>query len=474
MNKKIIFLALIFVFMASSGFGCAGGNQAAQQQMTPVTINYWRVTDGEDAFREVIAAYNKVHPNVTIKYRKLRYEEFETELVNALAEDRGPDMFSVNAADLKKYIPKIAPMPDQITLAYPQEQGTLKKEIVPVLRTMKSVSLDNIKNSFLDMVYQDVVFTYNNPQTKKDELRVYGLPLAMDTMATYYNKDLLNNANIGDLTHGEENSRLYWNKQFQKDVKKMTKQGAQGEILQSGVALGGGNNIERSTDVMTLLMMQNGAQIIDNNNGRAVFADFVPGKDYNPGMSAVKFYTDFANPSTDVYTWNAKLDNSLQMFMDGRLAVMFGYSFYIPTIKAQAPKLNYGILPMPQIEGSDTVQNIADYWVETVSKKSKHQDIAWDFIQFMTYQSKIAKLYLDSAHKLTALRSLVEGEQNSDLSVFAKQLLSAKTWYRGYDYPTASKAFRDMAEAIVVNPDQLEHEVKVCQEKVRQTLNVAQ
>ena len=479
MNKKIIIVVLVVVIipllilgiMFATGWGVKTVDPIAVKGMQPVTINYWRVWDGQDAFADVIAAYNKIHPNVTIKYRKLSYAEFDQELLNALAEDRGPDIFSVNAADLRKYASKIQPMPDQISLAFPIEKGTLKKEIVPEMRTIQSISLSNLKSNFLDTVYDDVVFNYYDPQSKKTDLRVFGLPLAMDTMATFYNKDLLNNANIGDLTHGDENGRLYWNRQFQKDVKKLTKQGSQGEIVQAGAALGGGGNIDRSTDIMVLLMAQNGAQISDDTMGRATFADYVRGKDYNPGVFAVKFYADFANPSTDVYTWNNKLDNATQMFMDGRLAIMFGYSYQIAAIKAQAPKLNFGILPMPQIEGSDTARNAADYWVETVSKKSQHADVAWDFIQFMTYQSKVAKLYLDRTHRLTALRTLVESEKaDGELSVFANQLLTARTWYRGYDYATADQAFKDMIETIDANPDQLDREVRICQDKVMQTM----
>ncbi|NCN25799.1 hypothetical protein COT94_00165 [Candidatus Falkowbacteria bacterium CG10_big_fil_rev_8_21_14_0_10_37_14] len=464
--KKIISLGLLFVMMATSGFGCKGISQDVAAKMQPITINYWRVWDGPDNFSAIIAEYNKKHPNITIKYRKLRYDEYEKELVNALAEDRGPDIFSINATWMRRYASKIAVMPLEFTMAYPVEKGTIQKTIVPELRKTRSISLTAIKNSFLETVYSDVVFDWENPTTKNKELRVYGLPLAVDTMAMFFNRDLLNNANISELSP-------YWNKQFQTDVKKLTKQTTQGEIVQAGISLGTGTNIERSADIMALLIMQNGGTIINSQN-RAALSENVSGKDYNPGMDALRFYSDFANPTKDVYTWNSTLDNSLQMFMDGRLAITFGYAYHLPTIKAQAPKLNFGILPIPQIEGGGGSKNVADYWVETVSKKSKNINEAWDFIQFMTTIPENTKLYLASSGRLTALRAIVEEQKiNDNLSIFAKQLLTSHTWYHGYNNDVAEASFKSMADSVAANPQNLVFEVRLASSKINSTLSQA-
>src|SRR3989338_2372721 len=151
MKRKIIILSLILSFILTSGFGCKLVDKKTQEAMKPVTLNYWRVCDGEDAFEDILAAYNSLHPFITINYRKLRYSEYESELLNALAEDRGPDIFSIHNTWLKKYSTKISPMPATITMAYPIVRGTLKKEVIPELRTTKSISLKEIKDKFLDV-----------------------------------------------------------------------------------------------------------------------------------------------------------------------------------------------------------------------------------------------------------------------------------------------------------------------------------
>ncbi len=459
MKTKIITLCLILAIVVTSGFGCKTVSKDVQQKMEPITLTYWRVWDGPDDFAPLIEAYNALHPFITINYRKLTFDEYEQALLDALAEDRGPDIFSIQNTWMRKYQTKIAPMPDSITMVYPVTKGTLKKEVIPELRTTRSITLAEIKNNFIDTVYNDVVLSPNN------QSKVYGLPLSVDTLAMYYNRDLLNNAGIAQLP-------AYWNTEFQQDVKKLTKQDLKGDLIQSGVALGGAANIDRSSDILAALMMQNGAVMMD---GDTVTFNQVPSifreRGYNPGMEAVRFYTDFANPSKEVYTWNNQMDNSLKRFTDGKLAIFFGYSYHQPLIQAQAPKLNYAVAKFPQIEGNPNEANVANYWVETVSAKSKHQNEAWDFIQFMTTKPDQVKKYLERTKHPTALRSLIPDQVNNDeLKVFAEQLLLAKSWYRGRDFMSAEKAMNQMVDGVIANPERLEEVVNQAASRIQQTV----
>jgi len=468
MKIKITILSLLSVFLLTSGFGCKLVDQKTQEAMKPITLNYWRVYDGADAFDEIIANYKKLHPFVSINYRKLRYGEYESELLNALAEDRGPDIFSIHNTWIKKYQNKIMPLPPTITMAYPVVKGTIKQEVIPELRTAKSLSLNEIKNNFVDVVYQDVVSQTLDPKTNKYVNKVYGLPLAVDTLAVYYNKDLFNNAGVAL-------PPVYWNTEFQQDVKKMTKQDAQGAIIQSGVALGGSTNIERYGDILGILMMQNGSVMMDENDN--VLFNMIPPtlreQKYNPGLEALRFYADFANPAKEVYAWNKNLDNSLSLFTQGKLAIMFGYSYHLPTIRAQAPKLNFAITKLPQIEGNPPV-NFANYWVETVSSKSKYAAEAWDFIQFATKAEQV-KSYLNKAKRPTALRSLVNDQiDDQDVGVFVNQVLTAKSWYRGGDSAAMEKIFAEMIDAAVAGEEKIENIINLAANKVSQTTELIQ
>ena len=456
MPKKIIVFFLLFAFILSSGFGCKTNNQVTKEALEPITLNYWRVFDGQDAFAEIIQKYNAIHPNIKINYRKLRYEEYESELLNALAEDRGPDIFSVHNTWMKKYETKLAPLPETISMAYQVTEGTIKKEIVQKMQTTRSLSVQELRDTFVDVVSNDVILS---------DGKIYGLPLSVDTLAMYYNKDLFNNAGISEVP-------AYWNQDFIQTVKALTRQNEEKEIIQSGAALGGSNNVNRFSDILSVLMMQSGT-IMSNERNQILFHTSPNNSNtYFPGIDALRFYSDFANPAKESYSWNESLPNSLEMFISGNLAIMFSYSYDMATIKTQAPKINFSIAKLPQIEGlPPTNVNFANYWVEAVSKKSSHINEAWDFVQFMTKAENV-RSYLSISQKPTALRSLIaEQKQDDNLKVFAEQVLTSKSWYRGKNVTAAEQALGEMVNmATMADSSLLKDIINIGATKVQQTL----
>lgn len=453
MNKKLVALALLFIFIITSGFGCKTVSQETKKAMEPITLEYWRVFDGPDAFQEIIDQYKVLHPNININYRKLRIEEYEKELVNAMAEDRGPDIFTIHNTWVKKYENKIAPLPTQTTMVYQVKKTGIKEEIVPEIRTSKSLTPSDVRTRFVDVVAKDTILSD----------KIYGLPLSVDTLALFYNKDLFNSAGIA-------NPPQFWDQVFQQDVKKLTKQDPKRQIIQSGVALGASKNIDRFSDILMVLMMQNGSKVLDNG---AVVFNSIPenlvASGYKPGLGALVFYTDFSNPIKEVYSWNDTLPNSLEMFTSGNLAMTFGYSYDLPTIKARAPKMNFAVVKLPQISGNPEV-NFANYWLETVSKKSKHQNEAWDFVQFATKQEQ-AKTYLTKTKKPTALRLLIDEQKNDpELAPFAEQVLTAKSWYQGKNPQAAEKAIGEMIDNTIKNYGQAQEILEFCANQIQQTI----
>ncbi|MEK7103676.1 MAG: hypothetical protein AAB870_04990, partial [Patescibacteria group bacterium] len=88
----------------------------------PITLQYWSAFDDNEDMSDIIADYTALHPNVTIEFRKFRFDEYEKELLNALAEDRGPDIFSVHNTWVKGYTSKLAPMPQTLNVQRVQSQ----------------------------------------------------------------------------------------------------------------------------------------------------------------------------------------------------------------------------------------------------------------------------------------------------------------------------------------------------------------
>ncbi|HRY63673.1 MAG TPA: extracellular solute-binding protein [Patescibacteria group bacterium] len=465
MKSKLVFILLILVFLSTTGLGCKQGNLAAYKELSePITLKYWRVFDGDDTFSDIIASYRQTHPNINIEYKKLRYEEYEQALLEAWAEDRGPDMLTIHNTWVKKYQDRLTPMPESIRLPYVSEADSRTGKMTKAdYKQTKAFTPMDVKNKFADVVYQDVV--------KED--KIFGLPLSVDSLALFYNRTLFDNAQI-------TKPPATWI-EVKEAVKKLTIKDETGKIVQAGIALGTSNNINRAGDVLSLLMMQNGAEMVDVSGGRALFHEESSyasknssGESFRPGVEALNFYTSFASPIKDVYTWNDELPEAAEAFVAGKAAMMLGYAYQLPLIRTQGSRLNIGVIEVPHINlnGTDSLGskiNIASYWVETVAKKTQYENYAWDFLMFAT-SAEQAEKYLNKTKKPTALRSLVDKQANDyEIAPFANQVLTAKSWYRGRDPQAAEQIFKDMINNVVSGKTEPQEAANFAANKINQT-----
>lgn len=391
--------------------GC--GKQVAQ--VKPITLEYWGVWNEGSDIEPVIAMYKKKYPQVKINYKKLRFDEYQNELLTAWAQDKGPDIFSIPNSWVYAYKDFIVPMPASTTMLRKYQKtsfGGARKQTVVEKVSTAGYTPQTLGQKFLDVVSDDVVVQQG----------VYGLPLSMDTLALFYNKALLAQS-------GAAQPPATWS-DFVQIIPKLTLQDTNGKIVRSAVSLGTVKNVDRAPDILAALMLQNGTGIIED--GKVTIASqSETQKGYYPGARALEFYTDFSQPTKQVYTWNDEMPNNLEAFAQGNLAFFLGYSYDLPLLASQAEGVDFGVTTLPQIS-EDFKVNYANYWVETVAKSSKHGNEAWDFLRFATNEDTV-QLFLEQSHKPTALRGLVtkQAQENFDLAPFILQGVTAKSWYHG-------------------------------------------
>ena len=446
MQKRWVSLGILTALLVTTGLGCKGGTKEEQAAAKPVQLEYWSVAHDSSVIGDLTARYRANHAQVSIRFRRFKLEEFEKELLEALAEDRGPDIISLHNDWISKYQTKLLPMPASVSVpSVVVKKGQLSDERTVLIENTAMPSLQQMDRLFVPVVKKDVV---RIDETNKPS--IYGLPMALDSLVLFYNQDLLDQAGVPQppSTWGE----------LQEAVVASTRYDASGNILQAGGAFGTGKNVERSSDILTALLMQNGAQMSDSS-GRATFHLTTAGQtsEEAPVVEALRFYTDFGNPTKQVYTWNKDLEKSLDAFTRGKAAFFFGYAYHIPQIKARAPKLNYRVLSLPQLN-PDKPKNVANYWVETVSKKTKYPNEAWDLVNFLA-RAPQAELYAERTQKPAALRESIGKQlENSDLAPFAGQVLTADTWYRGRNPDTADSAMAEMIDFVHENRAREEQE----------------
>jgi multiple sugar transport system substrate-binding protein len=405
--KKILTILLTVAFLSA---GCGGGSSSSQITNKPVVLQFWDPFETSQNFQPLITAYQQLHPNVQIVYTKKDITTYPADLLNALASGNGPDIFSINNAWLPQYINKVQPA------------------------ASSTLSFTDYKNAFVDAAVND--FTKNQ--------QVYGVPLYVDSLGLYYNKDILGSAGIA--TPPET-----WD-ELSADVQKIKRADQTGYFTLSGLAAGTNANVNRGVDILYLFMLQQGAAPYSSDFTQPTFAQPVQqnGQSSNPGLDALNFYTSFANPSSVNYNWNARSDYSIDAFANGRAAFLYSYSYTSATIKADNPNLNFDVAPVPQPNLTDPAVNFANYWGDVVSKQSKNSAVAWDFLKFLSSKDTLDKYY--ALHKQPSSRKdlIALQIQDPDIGVFANANLTAKSFYRP-DQVQMDNIFGTMIDNVILN-----------------------
>lgn len=462
MKKALIVAAIILVPLTPILLVVTGAIGKKTASVPPITLTYWTVQNAPEDLQPLIAAYRVQHPYVTINVVQRSAATYTTDLITAWAKGEGPDLFSIPQESLGAYRDFIVPLPSTTRVAYYQAQKAFFRTDTKITyRTETTLTAERIRADFVDTVAKDVVAS---------DGAILGLPLSVDSLALYYNRDILASAGVAQ-------APATW-QDFSVLVPKLTQVDNQDNIIQAAAGIGVGSNVRHGVDLLALLILQNGSAVIDSGGRDVPFTQLVGTEAL--GTRAVEFYTDFASSGKEVYTWNAKLPDSLELFLQGKVAFFFGTANDRRTLDQQTVRLNYTVAPMLHLAdtgldndlttGRPKQINVANYWVETVAARSPHPNEAWNFVQFAT-RAGVVDAYLAKTVRPAALTSIV-AKQAGDLTlgVFAKQALNAQGWYRGLDATAARTALNDMLDTIAANHGDLATAMNTAAQRVLVTL----
>jgi len=428
----ILFFILITAWYVAGCFPlkkCPGSKPGAGSEPKIVILKFVGPFDTKENWAGIAERFNKFKMqenngflNVIIQYEMISDQiNYENNVREMQFEGDGPNIFMMFNSWVSRpaYQEKLLPMP---------------KEMMAVLQ---------FENTFVNVAIEDLVL----PDLETSEKRIYALPFYIDTPALYYNTDRF--ANEGLIKAPET-----W-EEFKNYVEKLTIRDENGNIEKAGAAFGGGENVNRSQDIIILLTMQ--------NNFRQNVTENLTSLNNPQGIAAVKFYTDFADPAKRFYTWNEDQMYSIDAFAQRKAAMMINYSHHINNIISKTGgTLDFKIAPIPQLDKNYKV-NYASYWVPVVPKiapcrsadpKVNCYDLAWEFLNFAAKKEN-AKLYLDSTERAAANLELAK-EQSSNYadirSVFADQVFTAKSWEHPYD-KESDKALLEMIDSIITKDE---------------------
>jgi ABC-type glycerol-3-phosphate transport system substrate-binding protein len=366
----LLILGVALAFFFSSGSGSS---------VVPVSLTVWG-TDPATAFAGIIGSYKAVRPNVTVTYRQVSADNYDDTLLNALAAGSGPDVFMIGNHDAVKRSSLLSPAdPAQLP---PATMGQL----------------------FPSAVMQDFVIGG----------KVYAMPLYMDTLSLVYNRDAFDQAGIAT-------PPATW-QDFNDDIPKLRTISPSGQIVKAAAGIGGSEkSVRHATDLLNLLMIQNGAEMSDAT-GRTDFGSAGSGS----ATDGLKFYLQFVNAGSPLYTWNDSQPDSLESFLQGNTAMAFAYASDIADFTNQGPFLNFGVAAIPQISADHAV-NYPSYQGLAVALRSPETAWSWDFVAYASSNATALQPYLTATGRTPALRSLL-GSSPYAGTIAAKAALTARSW----------------------------------------------
>ncbi len=395
-------VAVVLVLSTLFITGCRTKDGTSKNSNEVIELTYYKMFDDEDVINPMIQEYQKLHPNIRINYKKFNnIEDYYKLLVDELAQGEGPDIFAVQNFWILKNRKKIVPADNSV------------------------VPPDTFRDIFVDVAAKDVIWPDENAVE-----RVYGVPLSVDTLALYYNKD-----HFEDRLPQQGKPSKTW-EGIKNDVYALTKADTSFERFQvAGIALGRADNITRAVDIAMLMMLQNGVKFYDSAYSKITLG--------NGAIEALTLFNSFADQNQKNYSWNkyisdpASAEKEISTFAKGKVSMIIGYSYLYEEIMNQIEeerakgfspisKSSVKVATIPQFTDPDTSLSkrvtYADYFVETVARTSEHPNEAWDFLLYMASKENSQK-YFEATKKPTSRRDLIEEQKKNPIyGIFVDQI----------------------------------------------------
>jgi raffinose/stachyose/melibiose transport system substrate-binding protein len=330
-------LCFLIVFLIA---GCSPGkststneeNGTSDGKTTLTLLHRWPNEPFKSYFDQAVQAFEKENPNVDIKVISVLNEDYKQKINVQLGSDNPPDIFFTWAGE---YATKF--IRDGIALdlsSYVEEDKEWSDQIIP--STLQPFKADD---------------------------SVYGLPVLMDVRMMAYNKEIFKDLGLEPPTNWAE---------FIDTLKTIKKSGK--------IPLGLGNKAPWNGGlyVTTLNQRMVSPEALEKDNNRATGEFTDPG--YVEALEKLEELIPYMNEHPNALS----REEERSLFVTGQLAMMALHTIEFPYVKDA--QFEWGTFNFPEIEGGKGDPSVITGAPEgfMVSAKTKHPDVAVDFLKFLT------------------------------------------------------------------------------------------
>jgi len=355
---------------------------------------------------DLIASNNQ---NISIKYNKKDPTTYQQDLIEAFANGEGPDLFIITPDMIIRNNNFIYKIP---YASYPQKVFT---------------------DSFIE-----------GANIYLDNEGIIGMPLIVDPIVLYYNKDILSNESMAS-------TPKTWDELFNLNSI-LTKKENSGTINRSMIALGQYANVNNAKDILATLLIQNDNPIVNRE-----MSDYVVSLNSNPlkfTISPIKtvlnFFIEFSNPSNSAYSWNRALPSSFDMFTSGKLTFYIGRASELFEIETVNPNLSFDVTQILQIKDYPTRKTYGEVYAVAVNKKSTNLTSAFQIASALSQDESALNLSIATSLPPVSRKLLTKKPENPYLFSFFDSALISRSWVDP-DKTKTDGIFGDLIDNILSN-----------------------
>lgn len=353
-----------------------------------------------------------------VKYFAVDADNFDSVLVNAIAEGRSPDLVILASEDLVKHRAKLTPIP---YTSLPE-------------RTFKDNYVDGAELFML----QD---------------GVYALPFAVDPLVMYWNRDLF-------ASYGIPQAPRTWESIVNTVVPQVTIRDEARSIAQSALAFGEYRNVHRAKEILMMLAMQSGSQLVrDTEQGYRIEINNSSNESIRaPFEAALQFFSSFSNANNPLYSWNRAQPLDEQAFIAGDLALYFGRGSEAEGLNNKNPNLNFDIAVVPQGEGVTIRRTHGVFYGFAIPRAALNPSGAYAAAQLLSNGVYTEELVRNLNLAPVRRDIIATGDSSPYRSVMYDSALVARGWLDPSPRASAG-AFQQMVEDVIANRTRLSQAV---------------
>lgn len=355
-----------------AGLAVAGSTRTASAQGSiALTMSAWGGKAETDGFNAIIAKYQAMHPNVSIKLEIMPFGQYYQQIDTRLAGRQAPDIFRVTYPHVGRY--------------------AMSKAVIDLSEHLDA----DYGKAFMPAVWKAASY----------KGRPYALPHHTDTFALFYNVDAFAQAGIEVPTKLDD----AWTWARFTEVARTLKAKSIGNYP---FAMHWQNS---SSHRWMIFLYQHGGRLLGPDM-TTVEIDNAAGLE-TVAWTQSWFKEGLVPPSTSLKSTEAVQN----LFANGTIPMMLNGNWQIPFLNQQA-KFKWGVTYLPRdVAMADDLGGTC----LAVSRDTKNRDVAVDFLKFLTAEESMRE-FVDIGQFLPVRNTLVNGGQTyklrpDDMKVFVAQ-----------------------------------------------------